>query len=60
MLDLIIIGGGPSGASAAQKAASVGLNVLLFEKEKFPGISLAEGPYQNERFLTLDIVFPNH
>jgi geranylgeranyl reductase family protein len=36
MLDLIIIGGGPSGSSAAQKAASAGLNVLLFEKEKFP------------------------
>lgn len=34
--DLIIVGGGPSGASAAKKASAAGLSVLLFEKEKFP------------------------
>ncbi len=36
MRDLIIVGGGPSGASAAHSAASKGLNVLLIEKETFP------------------------
>lgn len=36
MYDLIIIGGGPSGASAGRKAGELGLNTLLLEKEKFP------------------------
>lgn len=36
MYDLIVIGGGPAGASAGQCAAALGLKVLLFEKEKFP------------------------
>jgi geranylgeranyl reductase family protein len=36
MYDLIIIGGGPSGASAGRKAGKLGLNTLLLEKEKFP------------------------
>ena len=36
MHDLIVVGGGPGGASAAERAASLGLRVLLFEKEAFP------------------------
>ena len=36
MHDLIVIGGGPAGASAAQKAASAGLHVLVLEKTFFP------------------------
>ncbi len=36
MHDLIVIGGGPGGASAAWKAAADGLDVLLFEKKRFP------------------------
>jgi len=51
MFDLIIIGGGPSGTSAAQKAASVGLNVLLFEKKKFPRYKPCGGAV-SERALT--------
>jgi flavin-dependent dehydrogenase len=34
--DVIIIGGGPAGSSAATKLAREGLDVLLFEKERFP------------------------
>lgn len=36
MYDLIVIGGGPAGASAALEGAGLGLSVLLIEKEKFP------------------------
>jgi len=36
MYDLIVIGGGPAGASAAREGARLGLRVLLIEKERFP------------------------
>ena len=34
--DLIVVGGGPGGATAAGMAAEAGLRVLLLEKETFP------------------------
>ena len=34
--DLIIIGGGPAGTSAAISAARSGASVLLFERGRFP------------------------
>ena len=34
--DLIVIGGGPGGATAAIRARHYGLNVLLIDKKKFP------------------------
>jgi geranylgeranyl reductase family protein len=36
MLDLIIVGAGPAGSSAARLAGTLGLNTLLIEKEQFP------------------------
>ena len=36
MYDLIIVGGGLSGASAGRIAGKKGLSTLLIEKEKFP------------------------
>lgn len=36
MYDLIVIGGGPAGASAALEGARLGLRVLLIDKERFP------------------------
>src|SRR5690242_13981411 len=36
MYDLIVIGGGPAGSSAAITAAQAGAKVLLFEKGRFP------------------------
>ena len=41
--DLIIIGGGPGGYNAAEKAASAGLKTLLFEKKAVGGVCLNEG-----------------
>ena len=41
--DVIVIGGGPGGYSAALKAAKNGLNTLLVEKDKIGGVCLNEG-----------------
>lgn len=43
MYNLIIIGGGPAGYVAAERASHNGLNVLLFEKNKLGGVCLNEG-----------------
>ncbi len=43
MFDLIIIGGGPAGYVAAERAGHKGLNVLLFEKKNMGGVCLNEG-----------------
>ena len=34
--DVVVVGGGPSGSSAAVFASKQGLNVLLLDKEVFP------------------------
>lgn len=41
--DLIIIGGGPAGYLAAERAGEAGLNTLLFEKRSVGGVCLNEG-----------------
>ena len=43
MYDLIIIGGGPAGYVAAERAGHMGLNVILFEKKSMGGVCLNEG-----------------
>ena len=43
MYDLIIIGGGPAGYVAAERAGHKGLNVMLFEKNSMGGVCLNEG-----------------
>jgi dihydrolipoamide dehydrogenase len=43
MHDLCIIGGGPAGYSAAEKAASAGFSTVLIEKELIGGVCLNEG-----------------
>ncbi len=43
MHDLLIIGGGPAGYVAAERAGHKGLNVLLFEKKTLGGVCLNEG-----------------
>lgn len=42
-VDLIVIGGGPGGYLAAQRAAEGGMRVVLFEKNRLGGICLNEG-----------------
>lgn len=41
--DVAIIGGGPAGYTAAEKAAANGLSTLLFEKNALGGVCLNEG-----------------
>lgn len=41
--DLIIIGGGPGGYTAAIRAAQLGLQVTIIEKERLGGVCLNEG-----------------
>lgn len=41
--DVAIIGGGPAGYTAAEKAAAGGLSTLLFEKNALGGVCLNEG-----------------
>lgn len=43
LYDLIILGGGPGGYSAAEKAARSGLSTLLIEKASLGGVCLNEG-----------------
>ena len=43
MYDLAIIGGGPGGYVAAERAGAAGLKVVLFEKRALGGVCLNEG-----------------
>ena len=43
MFDLAIIGGGPAGYTAAERASKNGLSVVLFEKKQLGGVCLNEG-----------------
>jgi len=43
MYDLLIIGGGPAGYVAAERAGHKGLKVILFEKKSMGGVCLNEG-----------------
>lgn len=43
MIDLAIIGGGPAGYVAAERAGAKGLSVVLFEKKSLGGVCLNEG-----------------
>ena len=41
--DIAIIGGGPAGYTAAERAAAGGLQTVLFEKKAIGGVCLNEG-----------------
>ena len=43
IFDLAIIGGGPGGYVAAERAGAEGLNVVLFERKSLGGVCLNEG-----------------
>ena len=42
MFDIAIIGGGPGGYVAAEKAGKNGLRTILFEKKELGGVCLNE------------------
>ena len=43
MFDLAILGGGPAGYVAAERAGAAGLSTVLFEKKALGGVCLNEG-----------------
>ena len=52
MNDVIVIGGGPAGSTAATLLARRGLSVLLLERDRFPRFQIGESllPYNNDLF----------
>ena len=58
MYDLIIVGGGPSGASAGRRAGKLGLNTLLLEKEEFPRYKPCGGALSEHAISYLDFKLP--
>jgi geranylgeranyl reductase family protein len=58
MYDLIIVGGGPSGASAGRRAGKLGLNTLLLEKEEFPRYKPCGGGLTEHAISYLDFELP--
>jgi len=57
MHDVIVIGGGPAGSTAATLLAHRGFSVLLLEREKFPRFQIGESllPYNNDLFDRLGV-----
>ncbi len=49
--DLIVIGGGPAGYLAAERAGHAGLNTMVIEKREFGGVCLNEGCVPSKTFL---------
>jgi geranylgeranyl reductase family protein len=60
MYDVIIIGGGPSGASAGRRAGTLGLKTLLLEKEKFPRYKPCGGGLSEHAISYLDFELPQN
>ncbi len=58
MYDVIIIGGGPSGASAGRRAGKLGIKTLLLEKEKFPRYKPCGGGLSEHAMSYLDFELP--
>lgn len=57
MRDVIVIGGGPAGSTAATLLARQGLSVTLLERERFPRFQIGESllPYNNDLFARLGV-----
>lgn len=57
MYDLIVLGGGPGGYLAAERAGGAGLSVLLIEKNKIGGVCLNEGCVPSKTLLNSAKIF---
>ncbi len=56
--DLIVVGGGPAGSSAARRAGKLGLRTLLVEKEAFPRYKACGGALSATARSCLDFELP--
>ena len=59
MYDLIVLGGGPAGYLAAERASVGGMNVLLTEKNALGGVCLNEGCIPTKTLLYSAKVYNN-
>lgn len=57
MYDLVVLGGGPGGYMAAERAGGAGLSVLLIEKNKIGGVCLNEGCIPSKTLLNSAKIF---
>ena len=57
MLDVLVIGGGPAGSTAATLLARKGFSVRLVERDRFPRFQIGESllPYNNDLFDRLGV-----
>src|SRR5437763_11298171 len=57
MIDVLVIGGGPAGSTAATLLAQKGFSVALLERERFPRFQIGESllPYNNDLFERLGV-----
>ncbi|HJQ38634.1 MAG TPA: NAD(P)/FAD-dependent oxidoreductase [Thermoanaerobaculia bacterium] len=57
MRDVLVIGGGPAGTTAATLLVQRGLSVTLLERERFPRFQIGESllPYNNDLFARLGV-----
>jgi len=60
MIDVLVIGGGPAGSTAATLLARKGFSVTLLERERFPRFQIGESllPYNNDLFARLGVTVP--
>lgn len=59
MIDLLILGGGPAGYVAAERAGQAGLKVVLFEKSAMGGVCLNEGCIPTKTLLYSAKIYEN-
>ena len=59
MIDLLILGGGPAGYVAAERAGHAGLKVVLFEKSAMGGVCLNEGCIPTKTLLYSAKIYEN-
>ena len=60
MYDVIIIGTGPAGSTAARHVAAAGLNTLLIEKDTLPRVKTCGGAVSEYALSNLDIEIPDY
>jgi len=60
MIDVLVIGGGPAGSTAATLLARKGFSVTLLERERFPRFQVGESllPYNNDLLDRLGVAVP--
>src|SRR5204862_5266849 len=58
MIDVLVIGGGPAGSTAATFLARKGFSVTLLERERFPRFQIGESllPFNNDLLARLGII----